>query len=305
VDGGLPPYTFSWSNGSQNGQAIGLGAGWVSVTVTDEVGCVAVDSVFLESPDSLLFDFAETQPDCFTGALGAIAINQVSGGQAPYQFAINQKGWQPGPLFQDLPAGNYQVLVADVNGCQASSAAYLKPYTELFVYLGQDETIEFGDSVTLKPFILPFSLMDSIYWGGVDCPGCLQVTVVPGVTSTYTVTAVDSLGCRVSDELEVVVNKNLDVYIPNVFSPDNNGINDLFVIFGGSQLVRVRELQIFNRWGEAVFTHFNFPPNDLAFGWDGTHRGQRLDPAVFVYFALLEFLDGSTKLVKGDVTLMR
>jgi gliding motility-associated-like protein len=306
LNGGLPPYSYNWSNGSQTGQADGLGEGWSSVTVTGAVGCLAIDSILLESPDSLQFSFTEAQPDCFTDGLGAIAIDKVEGGNGPYQYALSQNDWQAEPLFEGLASGGYLVEVEDANGCIASSFAFINSFTQLFVSLGQDESIELGDSLTLQPITnLPYYLLDSIYWGGVDCPGCQQVTVAPVATSTYSVTVADSLGCQASDEVQVVVEKNFNVYIPNAFSPDFNGINDHFTIYGGRHLVRIRELHIFDRWGEPVFTYFNFPPNDPAYGWDGTYRGEKMDPAVFVYFAVLEFVDGSTKLVKGDVSLMR
>ena len=305
LDGGLPPYSYSWSNGSQTGKADGLGEGWHSVTVTGSAGCVANDSIFLESPDSLQFSYLETQPDCFTNGLGAIAIEQVAGGSGPYQYALNGNGWQVDSLFKGLSPGAYLVKVADANGCLASSSAFINMHTQLFVYLGQDETIEFGDSLTLQPIILPVTLVDSIYWGGMDCAGCLSVTVAPIATSNYTVTVIDSLGCLTSDELQVVVEKNFNVYIPNAFSPDFDGINDVFMIYSGPQVVKVREFQVFDRWGEPVFTFFNFPTNNPAYGWDGTYRGRLMDAAVFAYFAIIEFVDGSTKLVKGDVLLMR
>ncbi len=306
LSGGLPPYSFNWSNGSQTLQANGLTAGWTSVTVTGPAGCTAIDSVFLESPDSLQLSLSVAHPDCFTNGLGAIAIDQVQGGNAPFQYALNGNNWQPDPLFDDLSSGNYQLSVEDANGCEATANAYVNWFTQPTVSLGPDLEMELGDSVVLQPVTnLPFSMLDSIYWGGLDCPECPSVTVAPVVTSTYSITIVDSLGCKSSDELQVVVNKNFNFYIPNAFTPDFNGINDKFTIYGGPQLTLVREFQIFDRWGEPVFTYFNFPPNDSTYGWDGSFRGKPMDAAVYVYFALLEFVDGSTRLVKGDVTLLR
>ncbi|RMF32633.1 MAG: gliding motility-associated C-terminal domain-containing protein [Bacteroidetes bacterium] len=96
------------------------------------------------------------------------------------------------------------------------------------------------------------------------------------------------------------------MYIPNAFSPDGDGINDLFYIFAREGSVReIKTFLVFSRWGETVWEYHNFQPNDPAAGWDGTHRGQLMNPAVFVYFAEIEMIDGSIRLFEGDVTLIR
>jgi len=306
VSGGLPPFSFNWSNGSQTVQADNLGEGWHSVTVTGAEGCQAIDSILLAGPDSIQFALSVAQPDCFTDGLGAISIDQVQGGAEPYRYALNGNNWLDNPIFEHLSFGQYLVEVEDANGCISSSYVFIHPYTELTVSLGQDETVEYGDSLMLQVLSsVPFNFLDSVYWEGIDCPNCPNVMVAPIATSSYSITVVDSLGCQASDALQVVVKKDFRYYIPNSFSPDHNGINDSFTIYSGPQLVRILEFHIFDRWGEPVFTYFNLPPNDPSYGWDGTYRGKALNPGVFVYFAILEFVDGSTKLVEGDVMLMK
>jgi len=121
--------------------------------------------------------------------------------------------------------------------------------------------------------------------------GCdsIVTTVVSFIDTCNTVT--EDTGC---------------VYIPNAFSPNDDGINDVFMIFAGSDcLTKVRSFIVFSRWGESVFQYFDFPPNDQAYGWDGYCRGKLMDTAVFAWFAEVEFVDGSVKLFKGDVTLVR
>ncbi|HRF40788.1 MAG TPA: gliding motility-associated C-terminal domain-containing protein, partial [Saprospiraceae bacterium] len=93
--------------------------------------------------------------------------------------------------------------------------------------------------------------------------------------------------------------------IPNAFSPNNDGTNDRLMVFAGEDVAYIRSFQVFNRWGESVFEVYNFPPNDPAYGWDGNHRAQLYNAAVFAYFAEVEFIDGSVKLFKGDVTLIK
>ncbi|HQU60334.1 MAG TPA: gliding motility-associated C-terminal domain-containing protein, partial [Saprospiraceae bacterium] len=106
--------------------------------------------------------------------------------------------------------------------------------------------------------------------------------------------------------VRVYVDKRPNIFIPNAFSPNGDGANDVFLIFARSgSVAQVRSFYIFNRWGEQVFQAFGFPPNDPRYGWDGIFRGEPMNPAVFSYFAEIEFVDGSVELFKGDVQLVK
>lgn len=100
-----------------------------------------------------------------------------------------------------------------------------------------------------------------------------------------------------------------DVYIPNVFTPNNDGKNDYFTVYGGVNVKRINNLKIFDRWGEMVFDKDNFPPNLEIEGWDGSikHKDNStpFNTAVFVYSAEVEFINGEKETFKGDVTLIR
>ncbi|MBN8678539.1 MAG: gliding motility-associated C-terminal domain-containing protein [Chitinophagales bacterium] len=94
--------------------------------------------------------------------------------------------------------------------------------------------------------------------------------------------------------------------MPNIFSPNGDGENEGFTVFAEWSGVRsVKTLQIFSRWGEQIFVRENFPPNDPALGWDGRFKGVEMNPGVFVYYALVELVNGQEVVYKGDVTLMR
>jgi gliding motility-associated-like protein len=105
----------------------------------------------------------------------------------------------------------------------------------------------------------------------------------------------------------ILVNTEPHIYIPNVFSPwKEDGDNDVFFIFASDkQIAQIDRFQVFDRWGEMVFTDSNFQPNDPAHGWTGYHNGRLMTPAVFVYYAEISLIDGRKLLYKGDVTLVR
>ena len=121
-----------------------------------------------------------------------------------------------------------------------------------------------------------------------------------------TATATDAFGCEASDELFIEVNTSIDIFIPNVFSPDFDGANDYFTIFAQEGLIQqIDLLQVYSRWGEKVFENTDFPANSLLDGWDGTFRGERLDPGVYVFYAEVTLLGGEARTLEGSVTLVR
>jgi gliding motility-associated-like protein len=94
-------------------------------------------------------------------------------------------------------------------------------------------------------------------------------------------------------------------FVPNIFSPNNDGINDVFYIQSNAQVTEVKSFRIYDRWGAVVFEDLNFLTNDPQHGWDGSYGGRELDPAVFVYAIVVETIDDRQLILKGDVALIR
>jgi gliding motility-associated-like protein len=99
-----------------------------------------------------------------------------------------------------------------------------------------------------------------------------DISYIVKVTTAYGCSATDTIGIKVFCE-------NAQVYIPNAFSPDGDGINDILMV-RGKGIQAVKSFRVFNRWGEVVFERNNFPPYDPAFGWDGKIKGVVGEPAV-------------------------
>jgi gliding motility-associated-like protein len=127
----------------------------------------------------------------------------------------------------------------------------------------------------------------------------------PFETTTYTLSVVNMDGCAGESQVQVFVRRDLKVYAPNAFSPNGDGINDVFTLYSGTGVSKIRRLLVFDRWGEMIFEYYNFPLNDYAFGWDGTFNSEELNPAVFVWFAEVEMVDGTVEILEGDVMLLR
>jgi gliding motility-associated-like protein len=95
-----------------------------------------------------------------------------------------------------------------------------------------------------------------------------------------------------------------NVFIPNTFSPNADGANDYFFP-RGTGLFTIKQLRIFNRWGEQVFEKYSFKANDESAGWDGTYKGQKLTPDVYVYIMDIQCQNNTTLTLKGNIALIK
>jgi gliding motility-associated-like protein len=100
-----------------------------------------------------------------------------------------------------------------------------------------------------------------------------------------------------------VVCNGENFFVPNGFSPNGDGVNDVFYL-RGSGLFRVRTLRVFNRWGEVVFEKNEVPVNNPAFGWDGKYKGVPVKPDVYVYQVEIICSNGEVLKYSGNVALM-
>jgi gliding motility-associated-like protein len=131
------------------------------------------------------------------------------------------------------------------------------------------------------------------------------ITVKPNQSTEYTVEVKNAGGCLARDKVNVfVVCNGGNLFVPNTFSPNRDGMNDLFYP-RGSGLFKIKTFKIFNRWGELMFEKNSFNANDPAFGWDGTFKGRELNVDVFVYVVEVICDNNAVIQYKGNVALVR
>lgn len=133
---------------------------------------------------------------------------------------------------------------------------------------------------------------------GLNCTTCANPLASPEETTTYGVTITDQNGCTSSDSVTVWVEYNFNYFVPNTFTPNGDGINDIFYIRGYG--VESMEVKVFDRWGEMIFHS-----SDINAGWDGTYKGKPLSNGVFVYTLGGKLLDGREFREKGAITLVK
>ncbi|MEO7264295.1 MAG: gliding motility-associated C-terminal domain-containing protein, partial [Ferruginibacter sp.] len=122
---------------------------------------------------------------------------------------------------------------------------------------------------------------------------------------TYIVKVTNNYGCTGTDTINIkTFCEDSQVYIPNAFTPDGDGINDILMV-RGKGIVSVKSFRIFNRWGEVVFEKSDFPPNNPAYGWNGKIKGIWGPPDVFVYTAEVVCENGTPFIYKGNVSIIK
>ena len=281
-------------------------AGTYVLLVTNPAnGCTDTDETLVEEIPDPDFAVEIEQPDCHF-PVGNIEVMSVTGGLAPFSYSVGG-AFQAEGLFENQKPGTYTVVVRDANGCEVEQTVEVSEPFQPEVVIAAVDVLEFGDSARLNPItnLLPGQIA-AWEWSpasGLSCPDCEHPWAKPFGNQLFKVTVTDVEGCTGTANVLVLVKNEREVYAPNVFSPNDDGVNDGFTLFTKG-VSRIRSLRVFDRWGNAVFAKLDFPPNDERNGWQGDFRGETVNPAVFVWYAELEFVDGSLRFYTGDVSVV-
>jgi gliding motility-associated-like protein len=317
-----PNFSYEWTttDGALSGdiddlEAFAVAGGTYTLTIvnTDNM-CVSSDDVTIGVDENVPtgIDAEAISPNCF-GDPGAIDFVGIDGGVGPFDYSIDGGAtFSDETLFSNLtPGETYALLITDDNGCVLEQEITIPTVDSLAVQITEPFVeIELGESFDILSFTtIPENEIASITWTpstGLSCDDCLNPEVTPSNNINYNVVVVSENGCVDDASIEFRVDRNIDIYIPNAFSPHNlDGINDLFAPLGKPNLIAtVREFQIFDRWGNQVYQDGDFELNAIGKGWNGVFRNEDLQAGVYVYYVIIEFVDGSTELYEGDVTLM-
>lgn len=283
-----PTYTYN-NTGSYN----------ISLQVTDGNGCIDDTTLQVTVFENPIVDFTAT-PACFGESNGSVTALPTNG-IAPYAF-----NWDNGQTTEtaiNLAAGNFNVTITDNNGCTVSgNAAVTQPSQPLIISVVPDTfSIPFGDTVS---FNISNNYYDSIIYSiapnyNISCTNCDSVFAFPYQTTTYTIEAADSNGCAAQASVNVNVEEKYILYVPNAFTPNGDGINDVLQVYAKG--LKQYYFIIYNRWGEKVFE----AEENNSLTWDGTYFGKPLKPDVYVYKVQLVYLTGKTAEQKGSISILK
>lgn len=190
----------------------------------------------------------------------------------------------------------YTVTVSSSGNCGELAYVEVKVNPTPTVSAGPDLIFNLDD-----PMYLDAKGNGTLTWvfgQDIHCPVCPNTQIFPKVSGCYEVQAVNDFGCKASDEVCVEVTTNYNMYIPNIFTPNEDGKNDEFTVYG-TGFTKI-EISVFDRWGAKLYT-----TTDINKGWDGTFKGVLSKEDTYVYKVNFTTLDGKKHTKTGHVTLMK
>lgn len=239
----------------------------------------------------------------------------------PVQFKLNFAGitaWAPSTYLNDpnisnplsIPGTsiNYRVVVKDSIGCFTDTVnAYIKVTPNPIVETGPDQYLPFGNAFTITPVYN--SNIRAYVWDPpttLNCTNCATPTGTVLKTQSYTIKIIDKNGCKAEDSLTIFPLCENNIFLPNVFTPNNDGLNDYFYPITANYGF-IKSFAIFNRQGEKVFERKNFSPNSPLLGWNGSVKGnEHISSQVFVWIMESDCsYEEATIITKGTVLLIR
>jgi len=298
--GGTPGYIYNWYPSGTGVAITDLAAGGYSVTVSDVNGCDLVrNNIQVTQPAAALETLTTVDEiQCFDGT-GSITLD-VSGGTPPYIYF-----WSDGStssVLPDINAGLYNFTVTDGNGCTTTGSLTLtEPEAlQLQVLVIDPETCPGTSDGSIDIAVTGGTGTYSTLWSN----STTNEDLSNATTGVYFVTVTDLNGCLVVDTLEMTSEGSVStcIEIPDVFTPNSDGINDTWEI-AHSELIGNLEIEVFNRWGQLIFSFKGTGSEylDVSKRWDGTYNGSDCPFGAYVY--ILKMNDDEP--INGLITIIR
>ena len=211
-----------------------------------------------------------------------------------------------GELFDETNrSGRFVMPSANAEGCDSTILIDLF-FPDNYLWLQDTLHINYGDSILLKPdYRYDFTAWEWRPDTTLSCLNCERPVAKPLSNTIYRLLTVDRFGCVYHADIEIFIRLIRKVFAPNVITVNGDGINDGFILFGNYMAERIENLEIYDRWGELVWSGKNLPFNNERAGWDGTMNGTNVLPGTYVFKAEIVFRDGKREQVAGDVTVVR
>lgn len=276
------------------------------VKVTDANGCTDTTSIAVIVPEPIHLT-TKKEYDICKGA----TVQMNATGAATYRWIGSTSGLNnlsiPNPVASPNNNISYTLVGYDVYNCYTDTANIIVNVRSLpVVNAGPDREVSMGSENTLT--LTTSNDVTKWQWtpsSFLSCTNCAAPISKPYGTTTYIVTVFNQYNCEAKDTVMIkAFCKDAGVYIPDAFTPNNDGKNDVFAVTG-TGIGKVKSFVIYNRWGETIFQKKNFFIGDISAAWNGKYKGVEAPADAYVYFAELECEAGQVIQRKGTVTLIR
>ena len=302
---------YLWSTGDTSAQIKVAQQGWYYLSTSDQNGCTATDSIYIEQIPELDIQTYTQDESCYNAKDGKISIAYTSGGVGTIRYYIGNTAVNNGDTLMDLSPGNYTISALDSLGCEWHTDISIEAAPQLWVSLGDDIIVNTADKTIRVEADNNFTTIQNIQWyidGQLIDNDNTYYEFTPSKDTQIEVILTDNNGCTQSDTLiiHLDITEEIEVYIPNIFSPNGDGLNDIWSISGNKAIKEIEYIAIYDRWGEQVYSKEHIPLDTYRTElWDGSYKGQKVNSGVYVYILRLNTQDDKQILKAGDITVVR
>ena len=301
-----------WSTGDTTKSIVITQGGKYYLQTDDQYGCTNTDSIEIIQVPALEINVETTDETCYNEQDGSIIVRYKSGGIGTKTYYLNGEPVTQGSKIKGLSPGIYTIEAEDSLGCSLIQQVKIKAAPQIQVSLGDDITVEDTNNAIKIKANTNITSLNSVNWlvnNKQTTNDKLTYSIAPLEDMTIEVILVNINGCEVRDTIKISVRqkeKVPEIYIPNIFTPDGDGLNDRWTIHTDKNIKQIKYIAIFDRWGNQVLKQETIQANNIDIElWDGMYKGKPVNPGVYVYYAVFLTHQGKKIEKAGDVTVVR
>lgn len=282
-----------------------LTPGFYELLITDNNQCDFQEEIYISEAEVEKIEKLIYPISCFgadDAMLSLIDSNQKN------LYSLNGIDYSHQTEYDYLSPNAYKLFFKDSLGCIYTDSFFITSPDFFLIELIAPKKIDLGDEIIVQTNITGGNGNISFSWEGdqiKNCFECKDLPVKPSKTSEYKIKAIDSKGCTTENQIKIIVDRREKDCLPNIFSPNGDGINDIIKIEFCKNVALIKKWQVFDRWGNLYFTANNFLPGDPSFGWDGFYKSSKALNGVYLSLLEVELVDGTNEKYTSDFLLKR
>lgn len=304
---------IEWFDGSTDFSR-SLEPGTYAFELTDAQGCIRSGTVTIEQVMWQRSNWVVEQIECFEGqdtlpnvptSLTGRIVARL-GADSTFSWSVNGQPINDSIYLNAAPEPGVYNFEVEKGSCRFTTTVEIFPPQEPEEGATVDLLVEPGDSVQLGEDLSAVDYFD-IRWipaASLNCDSCLLVTAFPQVNTNYIFSARDANGCVFEKTYRVFLQSGGSIALPNVFSPNGDGINDFFELNASDPIQQVEYCRIFDRWGKLLF-ELREGSGTIIPLWDGRVRGEEVNPGVYVYSLQVVDAAGQVLQFSGTITVVK
>lgn len=302
--GGYGPITYALDEGpfQKSGLFANLESGGYTLRARDSVGCeISMDIKIPDKSEAVKLQRVDIEHARCGAEFGGVTLIATGSGQM--QYSLDGQNYLSSPIFTRVPPGAYEVFVKGEGGCVDSRKIVIgqAPAPEFLEIIETNATCKGDDGSVVIYAVGSGPLLYSI-----DAVNYVRDTVFTGLSPlTQTVYVRDTAGCDAAHSIYIEKDCQEKVHIPSAFSPDSDGRNEVMDMKFSDASLKIRYFRVFNRWGTVIANRTDQMVESGFALWDGSFKGDKVQPGTYPYELLVEFDNGSKRLIRDAVLLLR